>query len=142
VKRVVIATVAGLTLTACVSLDDYTGDFAKSDAPRSSEESGVTQKFPEGWAARQLVGDEPSNWLASFDDAQLSALVEEALRENFEVAVSREAVVQAIQQRISTFGANLLPSVDGAFGFSRSEQVFETDQQIFLDPQGLSLIHI
>lgn len=120
-----------LAVSACASVDEYT----RSDAPRSVADAALLASLPDDWAARQLLGSETGNWLDSFNDDQLNALVAEALIENFDLAQAVERLRQAEALAVSA-RSGLLPTLDGSFGFSRRESVFESDQQIFIDPQG------
>ncbi len=69
---------------------------------------------PADWAARDDVRTAPSaDWVAAFEDAQLSALVAEAMDVNYNVAAAVARLEQAQAGRISA-RSGLLPTVSGS----------------------------
>ncbi len=54
-------------------------------------------ELPTGWRAGSSTGKVADNWLASFEDAQLSTLVEEAVARNPDLRVSATRVEQAAE---------------------------------------------
>ncbi len=76
------------------------------------EQSGTLNNMPlsEPWKAGAVTGPVADNWLASFDDAQLNALVTEALANNPDLRVTAARVEQAAQY-IELAQSALRPSV-------------------------------
>jgi NodT family efflux transporter outer membrane factor (OMF) lipoprotein len=54
-------------------------------------------KLPDSWKAGRTAGPIADNWIASFDDAQLDALVNEAIERNPDLRVAATTVEQAAQ---------------------------------------------
>ena len=77
------------------------------------EQSGTLSKLPltNPWKAGADVGPITDNWLASFDDAQLNALVLEAMANNPDLRVSATRVEQAAQY-VELAKAALRPTVN------------------------------
>jgi outer membrane protein, multidrug efflux system len=77
------------------------------------EQSGTLSKLPltNPWKAGAAVGPIADNWLASFDDAQLDALVAEAMANNPDLRVSATRVEQAAQY-VELAKAALRPTVN------------------------------
>jgi len=77
------------------------------------EQSGTLASMPLGnpWKAGATAGPIADNWLASFDDAQLNALVAEAMTNNPDLRVSAARVQQA-EQYVEMARAALRPSVN------------------------------
>jgi NodT family efflux transporter outer membrane factor (OMF) lipoprotein len=63
----------------------------------------------------------PDSWWLSFEDDELNALIEQALRDNFDLAVAWDRLAQA-QAVAKKSDANLLPRADLEAGFRRSRQ--------------------
>lgn len=108
-----LMTAAFISLTACASV------------PTAPEQTrAVFQQAPAQWQAN--AGDAYTNegaldadWLASFEDAMLSALVAEALTNNHDLLASAERVEQARALAISGAAARL-PTVDLSANGSRT----------------------
>ncbi len=54
-------------------------------------------KLPDTWKAGRTIGPITDNWIATFDDAQLDALVNEAIERNPDLRVAASTVEQAAQ---------------------------------------------
>jgi len=81
-----LAVLVGLTLAACRSQPPEMAASLGADTP------------PTGWTADATAGPVPDNWLASFDDPTLTALVEEALASNPDLAASAARLEAALAQ--------------------------------------------
>ena len=77
------------------------------------EQSGTLSKLPltSPWKAGAVAGPIADNWLASFDDVQLNALVAEAMANNPDLRVSATRVEQAAQY-VELAKAALRPTVN------------------------------
>lgn len=77
------------------------------------EQSGTLASMPltNPWKAGAVAGPIADNWLASFDDAQLDALVTEAMANNPDLRVSAARVEQA-EQYVEMARAALRPTVN------------------------------
>ncbi|MBP8081456.1 MAG: efflux transporter outer membrane subunit, partial [Arenimonas sp.] len=77
------------------------------------EQSGTLATVPltNPWKAGAVAGPIADNWLASFDDAQLNALVAEAMTNNPDLRVSATRVEQA-EQYVEMAKAALRPTVN------------------------------
>ena len=80
----------------------------------------TTSVIPADWqqagSAAGAVGD---NWLASFADPQLEALVSEALANNPDLRQSASMVL-AVAQRVELANASMLPQIGGQLGETRT----------------------
>ncbi|MEM6627523.1 MAG: efflux transporter outer membrane subunit [Pseudomonadota bacterium] len=77
---------------------------------------------PERWAAIESGAAAPppvGDWLASFDDAVLSALVREAIANNRDLGAAY-ARLEASRRSAKAARATLLPTLDANFNFSRN----------------------
>ena len=74
-----------------------------------------TTAIPPAWAAQAGAGAVTDDWLATFRDAQLDALVAEAIANNRDLAQAAERVAAARQVAI-VVGSQLLPHVGIALG--------------------------
>lgn len=85
----------------------------------------VAPDAPERWAAAGIVGEaETGDWLASFNDPVMAALVEEALENNYsldaQLATVRAAAADALAER-----GSLLPFLSGGLTTGVRRSVFE-----------------
>jgi len=74
--------------------------------------------IPPAWVRGGAAGSSSFNWLASFDDPQMKALVEEAVASNYLLAQERARLYQAEQTVIIT-RANRFPTLDVSLDASR-----------------------
>lgn len=66
--------------------------------PPESMLSDVTQPVPAHWSAtKQAKSGVDVNWVQRFGDAELSALVDEALRDNHEMSIAAERLERALE---------------------------------------------
>ena len=81
-------------------------------------------KTPVGWHADTVAAQAQTSWLASFDDAELTALVNEALNETGGNLSLRSTVarVRAAQAQQGIVDANRWPQLALALGGARSKQ--------------------
>lgn len=100
---------ASFALAGCVSL-----------APERQEPETVAA-MPAGYGKAELAGEyRPARWWAAFEDPTLDALVDEALRDNLDIAEAAARVEQAAAQARIARSA-LLPSLDATLGSSYSD---------------------
>lgn len=98
-----------------------------TESPPTTEEirelSGTLGNLPldEAWKVDAAAGPVADNWLASFEDAQLNALVAEAILNNPDLRVTATRVEQAAQY-VDLAKAKLWPTVSlfGTGGFNAS----------------------
>lgn len=76
-----------------------------------------TTHIPETWRADPRAGEVTNDWLKSFDDPMLDAIVAEAIANNLDLRVAAERVSIA-QQSVIVVGAQLLPQVGAQLGAS------------------------
>jgi len=102
-----------LILLCCVALLLTTGCMLKSPPGREEIQKQALQdvELPTGWKAGGLAGNVGDNWLATFDDAQLAALVDEAVTHNPDLRVSAARVEQA-GEYVNLAKAALRPAVN------------------------------
>ena len=125
-KLSALACAVALNLTGCVMGPDFrtpTSPLAAHWAPTPSETGH----------SRAVEGEVDRCWWDSFGDAQLSALVREALLSNLDLqrAASRLEQSRALRRQIS---ADTLPAVDGGLDYNRSRN----SQRGLNDPSGRS----
>jgi NodT family efflux transporter outer membrane factor (OMF) lipoprotein len=87
--------------------------------PVETELTDSGLKVPTGWSS---VSDSPSvrqAWLSDFEQSPLPALVEEAVRVNYDLRAASARVAQA-RARARIVGAARLPQIDAGVGVSRS----------------------
>jgi multidrug efflux system outer membrane protein len=77
----------------------------------------VPAQFPESPAATESIADK--KWFELFQDATLQQLVSTALKNNFDVRIAAERVLEA-QAQFGIARANLLPTLDATGGFTAS----------------------
>lgn len=95
------------------------------DAVEAEAASKAVDTLPEvssQWIAAQAAGAVTLNWLDTFSSPTLNALVEEAIGNNYNLAVAAANVEQA-QALARQAGAALVPSVDLSSGGSRSRSL-------------------
>lgn len=68
-------------------------------------------QIPEQWQRGGTAGEAELNWLASFDDPQVTSLVEEAITNNYSLHQERARLYQAEQTVVIT-RANRFPTLD------------------------------
>lgn len=81
-------------------------------------EALASLKLPDAWKAGRTVGPIADNWIATFDDAQLDALVNEAIERNPDLRVAASTVEQAAQY-VELAKSYLRPTINifGSGGF-------------------------
>ncbi|WP_341327896.1 efflux transporter outer membrane subunit [Methylotuvimicrobium sp. KM2] len=94
-------------LTACMS------------APKRDAES-LAPDVPSSWSGSISVDGLPARWLDGFGDPVLSALVQEALNNNFDLK-SASARVTAAAEQARIDGAGLWPQLSFAPGYERAQ---------------------
>jgi NodT family efflux transporter outer membrane factor (OMF) lipoprotein len=75
----------------------------------------------QSWVEQAPEDFPTTDWVSTFSDPQLNALVDEALRANTDIGAAR-ASYQAALARINISEADLLPRVSGSADLSRSER--------------------
>jgi len=87
--------------------------------PRHDEVVGealpATTRIPPAWKAAAATSPVADNWLQSFNDPALDALVAEAIANNLDLRIAAARVVIA-QQAVIVVGAQLLPQVGAMLG--------------------------
>jgi outer membrane protein, multidrug efflux system len=124
IKRVMLTVAGGAMLAACSSVAKLSDPFEAGQAPRSLEESAVTDVVPSRFVAREIAGTQSRDWLADFNDPQLSALMAEAFEKNFNLAATAERLVQA-EALLRSSRSGLFPNLDLGFDARRTTSVFE-----------------
>ena len=76
-------------------------------------------EIPLQWSDNQGLSSPPQPWLADFDDPKLSALVQEAIENNYDLQ-SAAARMEAALATAKINGADRLPEISSQFGASRS----------------------
>jgi outer membrane protein, multidrug efflux system len=123
---------APLRLALCVALCLLaTGCATKPPPSRTEIQQQALTNFtmPAAWKAGGENGSIEANWLAQFHDAQLDALVAEAIAHNPDMRVAATRVEQAAQY-VEVAKAALLPTVN-FFGSSGVKKGGEDALQIF-----------
>ena len=77
----------------------------------------VGTNIPPFWSAPSASGGVANEWLSTFHDPQLAAIVAEAIANNPDLRRAGELVEQA-RQTVSLLGSQLKPSISGMFGGS------------------------
>jgi NodT family efflux transporter outer membrane factor (OMF) lipoprotein len=75
-------------------------------------------EMPANFAQGGTPGSVELNWLERFDDPRLTALVAEAIEQNYALAQERALLAQA-EQEVIIAGANRIPNLDVSLGASR-----------------------
>jgi NodT family efflux transporter outer membrane factor (OMF) lipoprotein len=76
----------------------------------------ATTTIPQGWQqAGSLPGEVGDNWLASFNDPQLQAVISEALAHNTDLRQAASTVL-IVAQSINLADAQMLPQITGELG--------------------------
>lgn len=104
--KLIIVLCGALSLIACAVKSPQT-------AAEIREQAGTLADMPlaEGWKAGAVAASITDDWLAAFDDAQLNALVAEAMANNTELRISATRVEQAAQY-VELAKAALRPAVN------------------------------
>ncbi len=108
---------AGVVLLTAVLLP------ACASAP-PAEETEIDLEAPAAWTAETAVGEPYSgSWWTAFGDANLDAVISEALEHNYDLqAAAASVAAAAAQARIA--GADLEPQVSAGLNAGRRSQVF------------------
>lgn len=75
-------------------------------------------RVPREWVRNADSGSVELNWLRTFDDAQLTALVSEAVQNNYQLEQERARLAQA-EQDVVIVRANKFPQLDVSLGGTR-----------------------
>ena len=92
----------------------------------------VAQALPEGtqippaWTSENKTGTVTDDWLKSFNDPTLNAIVAEALENNLDLRQAADRVAIA-RQSVVVVGAQLLPQVGGQLGAKRTHDFGNED---------------
>ncbi|PKM36766.1 MAG: transporter [Gammaproteobacteria bacterium HGW-Gammaproteobacteria-10] len=105
--RCAIALVLSVLLSACLS------------APERDAES-LAPELPSAWSSPASADTTPLRWLNEFGDAELDALVHEALANNFDLK-SASARVTAAAEQARIDGAGFWPQLSFAPGYERAQ---------------------
>ena len=107
-----------LLLPGCANLPKFSD--IKPEATQIAAQSLTPQ--PQNWAELAPADLPNTDWVGSFNDPQLSALVAEALSANTDIGAAL-ARLQAARARSVIAGAERLPSVDGSAQASRNQNI-------------------
>jgi multidrug efflux system outer membrane protein len=83
-------------------------------------------QIPPAWKADAKTGVVSDDWLKSFDDPALDAIVAEAMANNLDLRQAADRVAIA-RQAIIVVGAQLLPQVGGQAGFKKTHDFGHED---------------
>ncbi len=83
-------------------------------------------EIPMEWTDTKLslLGEEPGSWLQDFDSPVLTALVDEAVQSNFNLAAAA-ARVRAARARAKITNADRLPQIELEFSSQRTKNLFQ-----------------
>ncbi len=111
-KRLLLMLTTALPLGACAVGPDY--------RPPANATLGV----PPGYSTPAVAGAVPdvAQWWTSFNDPQLTATIELALKQNLDIAQAVSRLRQAREALVQS-RASQLPSVSGSLGYSRNINV-------------------
>ncbi|MGB0908663.1 MAG: TolC family protein, partial [Maricaulaceae bacterium] len=107
-------------LSACASMDirpEKTDVSPNVPVSPTQDQNGVPTSSWSGVSASDLP---KTDWVAEFSDEKLSGLVAKALAANTDIRVA-ESRYRAALARVDISKSDLLPSVSGSTGVSRSE---------------------
>ncbi|MGZ0080205.1 efflux transporter outer membrane subunit [Methylomonas sp. YC3] len=121
-KRVVLF---GLVLTGCESAPVHQADVLAFDMPRHWQSPASLNQ--------QAVTD----WLTTFNDQRLTALVENGLSHNFDLR-SAASRVEAAKEQATIAGAGRLPQLFFAPGYQRGKDALSSESGQFLTLFNLS----
>ena len=121
--RLRLSLLSAVALTGCTVGPDY--------APRSAAELGVPDAYSVTAAPTR---EDLTHWWTRFDDPVLGQLVEQAGAANTDVAQGLARLRQAREALVQS-RANLLPTLNGSGGYSRSETFRGGGQSVTL-PDG------
>ena len=105
-------------LPGCANLPKFSD--IKPEATQIAAQSLTPQ--PQNWAELAPADLPNTDWVGSFNDPQLSALVAEALSANTDIGAAL-ARLQAARARIDIAAAERLPSVDASAQASRNQNI-------------------
>jgi len=112
-RRLVVIAATGLTLAGCALQQAPTRDEVVERAlPEST-------RVPPAWTSDPAGAAVADDWLASFDDPALNAIVTEALANNLDLRQAADRV-EIARQSVVAVGAQLLPQVGGSAGAKRT----------------------
>lgn len=104
----------GLALAACLAASSLAGcSLARPPQHSSVVDKSLPQgtSIPPAWSANELAKDAVANdWLKSFDDPGLDAVVAEAIKNNLDLRQAA-AKVEVARQNVVIVGAQLKPQV-------------------------------
>ncbi len=97
-----------------------------------------TLPYPVDWARGGAEGAVDTNWLKSFDDPQLEALVGEAVAANFDFR-AEAARLESARQQVVIARADRLPALDASLDGSRRESEDAAGNRTTIDAWDASL---
>jgi hypothetical protein len=105
-------------IAACVfSMNSCATRKAPSQHAIAIQALPVGTNIPPAWSAPSTSGDVANEWLSTFHDPQLAAIVAEATANNPDLRQAGERVEQA-RQSVNLLSAQLKPSISGTFSGS------------------------
>ncbi|MEM1440760.1 MAG: efflux transporter outer membrane subunit [Verrucomicrobiota bacterium] len=89
-----------------------------------SDPGAIVGELPETWTsgARTIPGEAITGWLSDFQSPELTALVQEAVENNFDLSATLSRVEQA-QERARIAGSDRVPTVDSSIRTNRSQNL-------------------
>src|SRR5688572_13515519 len=100
--RILLGSVACLVLAACAIKDPPAGADLMPDSAR--------EKIPGKWAGPHRRGEVVPNWIRTFGDPELTALVEDAVERNPDLKAAA-ARVEASRHAVKVAAASLYPRI-------------------------------
>ncbi len=97
-----------------------------------------TLPYPVDWARGGAEGAVDTNWLKSFDDPQLEALVGEAVAGNFDFR-AEAARLESARQQVVIARADRLPALDASLDGSRRDSEDAAGNRVTIDARDASL---
>ncbi|MDF1656532.1 MAG: efflux transporter outer membrane subunit [Verrucomicrobiales bacterium] len=91
---------------------------------QKSDSAAMVGELPETWTGgnRTIPGAAITGWLSDFQSPQLTALVNEAVENNYDLSATLSRVQQA-QERARIAGSDRVPSVDSGIRTTRSQNL-------------------
>ena len=125
--RPLLGTAACLTLASCAIKDPPAGADIAPEAAR---------QIPGQWAGPHRSGEVVPNWIRTFGDSELTALVEDAVTRNPDLAAAA-ARVEASRYAIKVAASSLYPRIAGKIMGERQGQELHGSLDRGIDPPSL-----
>jgi outer membrane protein, multidrug efflux system len=83
-------------------------------------------QIPAAWQSDSQTGAVADNWLKSFNDPVLDAIVNEALLNNLDLRQAADSM-EIARQSVAVVGAQLLPQIGGQLGYKKTHDFGDED---------------